>query len=82
MKIALASLAAFALTAAAPAAAAKPETQLAAAEGTVAAAPATAASGKEAKKTCRRFDNTTSRVRGITLCLTREEWKKFEAEQD
>ena len=42
-------------------------------------APATTASDAKAeKKTCRRFDDTTSRMNSTKLCLTKAQWKKFE----
>ncbi|HEY0044411.1 MAG TPA: hypothetical protein VGB62_07660 [Allosphingosinicella sp.] len=52
-----------------------------------AAAPAAAARGQDApeataqkadKKICRKFDNTTSRMKSTKLCLTKAEWRKFE----
>ena len=41
----------------------------------------TASAGKAETKTCRRFDNTTSRMKSTRLCLTKAEWKKFEADR-
>ena len=31
------------------------------------------------RKICKRFDNSASRLRSERLCLTKAEWKKFEA---
>ena len=41
-------------------------------------APETASAGKAEKKTCRRFDDSTSRMKSTKLCLTKAQWKKFE----
>jgi hypothetical protein len=78
IKLIFASTAALALVAGVPAYAAKSEngSALAAADGGTAGAKA-----KEERKTCRTFDNTASRMRRERLCLTREQWKKFEEEQ-
>ncbi|HYD37254.1 MAG TPA: hypothetical protein VEA60_06550 [Allosphingosinicella sp.] len=77
IKLIFASTAALALIAGAPAHAAKNESvrALAAADG------AAGAKAKEERKTCRYFDNTASRMKRERLCLTREQWKKFEEQQ-
>jgi hypothetical protein len=47
-----------------------------------ASAPANAtAGGKEERKICRRFENTASRMKAETLCMTKEEWRKYQDEQ-
>jgi hypothetical protein len=77
IKLIFASTAAIALIAGVPAHAAKNES-------TRALAAADAAAGgkaKEARKTCRLFENTATRMKRERLCLTREEWKKFDDEQ-
>ena len=44
--------------------------------------PAQAASGAKAEqKICRRYENTVSRMKAETLCLTKEEWRKFDDQQ-
>lgn len=77
IRLIFASTAALALIAGAPAHAAKNESlrALAAAD---AGSPAKA---KEERKSCRYFDNTASRMKRERLCLTREQWKKFEEDQ-
>ncbi|HYW17552.1 MAG TPA: hypothetical protein VE891_15545 [Allosphingosinicella sp.] len=75
-KTIFASAAALAMVAGTPALAAKsPNQQLGASE---------AGGGGEAKakKTCRTFRNTVSRLKSEKLCLTRADWKKFEATQN
>ena len=65
-----------------------------AALGLAAGAPALAAKGqggqaaggsgakeKRERKVCRSFDNSASRMKGEKLCLTRAQWKKYEAAQ-
>ena len=42
---------------------------------------ANAGSAKAEKKICRTFDNTASRMKATKVCLTKAEWKKFEAER-
>ena len=37
--------------------------------------------GEKARKICRRFKNTVSRMKAEKVCLTRAEWKKVDAEQ-
>ncbi|HYE29598.1 MAG TPA: hypothetical protein VEA61_15370 [Allosphingosinicella sp.] len=76
IKLIFASTAALALAAAVPAFAAKSQNdQRAAASG------GAGAKAKDERKTCRFYDNTASRMKRERLCLTREQWKKFEAEQ-
>lgn len=71
-----ASTAALALAAATPAFAAKSQGERAAeSDG------AAAAKSKDERKTCRTFDNSETRMNRQRLCLTREQWKKFDAEQ-
>ncbi len=73
-KMILASTAALAMAAGTPAFAAKSQSRLLAA--------AESGGGGEAapRKICRRFKNTVSRMKAEKVCLTRAEWKKFEAE--
>lgn len=84
MKIFAASIAALSLIAAAAPAAAEP----AVASSASASASETSASGGQAhpskaeRKFCKRFENSARRTQAMTLCLTREEWKKFDASQD
>jgi hypothetical protein len=80
IKLIFASTAALALIAGAPAYAAKSQSEraLAAADGGVGAA----AQAKEERKTCRTFDNTATRMKRERLCLTREQWRKFEEQQE
>jgi len=50
----------------------------------VAMAPTQAAPAADAKverKTCRTYQNTVSRMKSERLCLTREEWRKFDEQQ-
>ena len=35
---------------------------------------------KSEKKICKTFENTASRMKREKLCLTRAQWKKFDAE--
>ena len=79
IKLVLASTAALALIAGAPAQAAKGQSEAAAAESD---GGGSGAKAKDERKTCRTFDNTVSRINRERLCLTREQWKKFEAEQE
>ena len=72
MKSIVASTAALALIAATPAFAAKGQSESAAGSG---------AKSKKERKICRSFDNSASRMKAEKLCLTREQWKKFEAAQ-
>lgn len=39
------------------------------------------ADAKGDKKTCRRYENTVSRMKAEKLCLTRDEWRKFDEQQ-
>jgi hypothetical protein len=72
-KMILASAAALALAAGTPAFAAKSQSQQLAASDA-------GGGGEQARKICRRFKNTVSRMKAEKVCLTRAEWKKFEAE--
>ncbi|MFN3389524.1 MAG: hypothetical protein ACK40O_11390 [Allosphingosinicella sp.] len=71
MKTIFASLAAVALTAAAPAGASS-GTKSDAAQTQEAEAP------KAEKKICKTYENTASRMKATKLCLTKAEWKKFD----
>jgi hypothetical protein len=77
IKLIFASTAALALIAGVPAHAAKNEN----ARALAAADAGAGAKAKEERKTCRYFDNTASRMKRERLCMTREEWKKFDEEQ-
>ena len=76
IKLIFASAAALAMAAGTPAFAAKSQSERQ-------HAVASDASGGEAKarKICRTFRNTVSRLKAEKVCLTRAEWKKVEAEQ-
>ena len=76
IKMIYASTAALAMVAATPAFAAKSQGQ----SQQVVASDAGGGSGT-AKKICRTFKNTVSRMKAEKVCLTRAEWKKVEAEQ-
>jgi hypothetical protein len=74
IKMIFASAAALAMVAGTPAFAAKSQNpQVAASDA--------GAGGAKAKKICRTFKNTISRMKAEKVCLTRAEWKKVEAEQ-
>lgn len=77
IKLIFASTAALGLLAGVPAHAAKNES----ARALAAADSAAGAKSKDERKTCRFFDNTASRMKRERLCMTREQWKKFEDEQ-
>jgi hypothetical protein len=36
---------------------------------------------KGERRICKTFENTASRMKREKVCLTRQQWKKFEAEQ-
>jgi hypothetical protein len=74
IKLILASTAALAMVAGTPAFAAKSQSQQ------VVASDSGGGGGDRAKKTCRTFPNSATRVKRERLCLTRAEWKKFEQE--
>ena len=76
IKLIFAPAAALALIAGAPALAAakSQDAQPAAGEGG-------GAKAKNERKTCRTYVSTQSRTKVHKLCLTREEWKKFDREQ-
>ena len=78
IKLIFASTAALALLAGAPAYAAKSQSQQAVDRGGDGGGSGKAMSER---KTCQFFDNTASRMKRVRLCLTREEWKKFEEGQ-
>jgi hypothetical protein len=84
IRIAFASAAAAALIAAAPASAERTPVEAAnaaaAAEGGSAAAVATD-KDKGERKICKTYEYSASRLKREKLCLTRDEWKKFEADQ-
>jgi hypothetical protein len=77
IKLIFASTAALALFAGAPAFAAKSQSEraLAGDEG------GAGVRAKDERKTCKFFDNTASRMKRERICLTREQWKKFEEDQ-
>ena len=72
-----ASAVALALLAGGPAFAAKSRSG----DSLVAEQGGAAARIKAERKTCRLFDNTVSRMKRERLCLTREQWKKFDSAQ-
>jgi hypothetical protein len=76
-KMILGSAAALAMAAGTPAFAAKSQNQ----NREVAASEA-GGGGEKARKTCRTFRHSASRMKAEKLCLTRAEWKKFQAQQD
>jgi hypothetical protein len=79
IKLVFASTAALAMVAATPAFAARSQNQ---SQNPQVVASESGGGGAQApRKTCRTFQNTVSRVKAEKLCLTRAEWKKFEAEQ-
>ena len=75
IKMIFASTAALAMVAGTPAFAAKSPNQQ------VAASDSGAGAGVKARKICRTFKNTVSRMKAEKVCLTRAEWKKVDAEQ-
>jgi hypothetical protein len=77
-KMIFASAAALAIAAGTPAFAAKGQNQ----NRQVALADADGDGGEKAKKTCRTFPHSATRMKREKLCLTRAEWKKFEETQD
>lgn len=78
IRMIFASTAALAMVAASPAFAAKSQNQN---QQAVAADPNGGAGVEKDKKICRSFQNTISRMKRETLCLTKAEWKKFEADE-
>ncbi|MFL6843989.1 MAG: hypothetical protein ACJ8ER_03815 [Allosphingosinicella sp.] len=80
IKFILASTAALALVAGSPAFAARAQSEQASAAGTDNAA-GDSGKAKGERKTCRTFIGSDSRMKRDRLCLTRAEWKKFEATQ-
>ena len=44
-------------------------------------AAATGTKAKSDRKICRTFDNTASRLKREKVCLTREQWRKFDLAQ-
>jgi Ni/Co efflux regulator RcnB len=77
-KLIFAATAAFALVAGAPAQAAKSQDrQSSESEGGGAEAKA-----KGERKICRTFQRTESRMKSDKICMTRAEWKKFDAQQE
>jgi hypothetical protein len=77
IKMIFASTAALALVAGTPAFAAKGSQS----EQASAAAGGQGAENKEARKICKTFDASETRMKRTRLCLTRSEWRKFEDEQ-
>jgi len=76
IKMIFASTAALAMVAGTPAFAAKSQNQ-----SQQAVASDSGGGGEKARKICRTFKNTVSRMKAEKVCLTRAEWKKVEAEQ-
>jgi len=76
IKMILASTAALAMVAGTPAFAAKNQNQQ------IAAAESGGGGGEQAKKICRTFPNSATRVKREKLCLSKAEWKKFDYEQE
>ena len=74
IKLILASTVALALIAGTPAYAAKSQSQQ------TVDSDGGGAKAKSERKTCRTFDRTESRMKRDKLCLTREQWKKFQDE--
>ena len=72
-KTLFAAATALAVVAAGPAAARTTQN----ADGNSAAA---AGQKKQDRKICRTFENSASRMKAQRVCLTKEQWKKFEAE--
>jgi hypothetical protein len=84
IRIAFASAAAAALIAAAPASAERTPVEAAnAAAAAAEAASPTAATDRDKgeRKICKTFEYSASRLKREKLCLTRDEWKKFEADR-
>ena len=77
IRMIFASTAALALVAGTPAFAAKSQGQ----SQQAAASESGGGGGEKARKICRTFKNTVSRMKAEKVCLTRAEWKKVEAEQ-
>jgi hypothetical protein len=80
IKVIFASTAALVLVAGAPAHAARDQAERASATDS-ADGVAAGAAAKEERKTCRTYANSASRMKRERLCLTRQQWKKFDAEQ-
>jgi hypothetical protein len=78
IKLILASTAALAMVAGTPAFAAKGNQS----EQNSAGGGGESAEAKGEKKICKTFDASENRLNRTRLCLTREQWKKFEAEQE
>ena len=73
IKMIFASAAALAMVAGTPAFAAKSQT-----ERQQAVASDAGGGGEKARKICRTFKNTVSRMKAEKVCLTRAEWKKVD----
>jgi hypothetical protein len=79
-----ASAAVAALIAAAPASAERTPVEAANAAAATAEAGSPAAAtdrDKSERKICKTYEYSASRLKREKLCLTRDEWKKFEADQ-
>ncbi|HLL31724.1 MAG TPA: hypothetical protein VK403_12080 [Allosphingosinicella sp.] len=74
IKLIFASTAALALVAGTPAFAAKGSQN-------EQASAAQSAGSKSQRKICKTFENTSSRMKQQRVCLTREEWKKYDQGQ-
>ncbi len=75
-KLMFAAASAFALVAVAPAQAAKSQDR----QSAESEAGGAGARAKGERKICRTFERTESRMKRDKVCLTRQEWKKFERE--
>jgi hypothetical protein len=74
--------AALLVLAAAPVLAERGRPDAAASEATAPSEPtATGAPAKAEPRICRTFENSASRMKSERVCLTRQEWKKFDAAQ-
>ena len=74
----LAAAASFALLAG-PALADKGHSESNSDNAATAAQSGSAQSAKADPKICRRYENSASRMRSQQLCLTKEQWRKFDA---
>jgi hypothetical protein len=76
----LAPAAMFALLAT-PALADKGRSDTSTSEATAPSAETADASAKAAPKICKTFQNSVSRMKAERLCMTKEQWKKFDEAQ-
>ncbi|HEX8062455.1 MAG TPA: hypothetical protein VF535_04495 [Allosphingosinicella sp.] len=80
IKLIFASTAALAMVAGTPAFAAKNQNQNQNQQAAMSDSGGGAGVQKD-RKICRTFQNSASRMKREKLCLTRADWKKFEADQ-